>query len=202
MQWRKQPETLCLRTGICAGQQHASIKHHIKTALLYKCNSDHYTSTWKITCCSPPGSALFISHEEKKKDYMNINHSLKLLISRSTLKFISDCLNIKFCPKCSDMGLSWCCDTWLAGVTRVRQQSKEGSYVGAAPSWLIGDAGWGRWLIDWGWLGDKQCSGLAHQGAALSVTIIPDCLCPLPPPSHPLPLSTSPSPPLGIHTVL
>lgn len=47
---------------------------------------------------------------------------------------------------------------------------------------------------------------LAHQGAALSVTIIPDCLCSTPPPqalpppltySPPRPPSTSRSPPLG-----
>lgn len=36
---------------------------------------------------------------------------------------------------------------------------------------------------------------LAHQGAALSVTIIPDCLCSTPPQALPPPLTYSPPPP-------
>lgn len=56
-----------------------------------------------------------------------------------------------------------------------------------------------REMIDWLRLVRWQTmQRLAHQGAALSVAIIPDCLC-FPPHTHPLPMSTSSSTPLGLH---
>lgn len=112
MQQTNKPKTFC--------KQHASIKRYFTTTLLNKCNSDHYASVWIITCCGPPVSALFICHETK--NYMNIKHSFKLVFSKSTLTFNSHSFNIESCPTCSDMGLTCCCDTWLAGVTWTREQ--------------------------------------------------------------------------------
>lgn len=92
------------------------------------------------------------------------------------------------------MGLTRCRDTWLAGVTRARQQGAGRALCGRSAGLIDRWCGL-REMIDWLRLVRWQTmQRLAHQGAALSVTIIPDCLCSTPPPKHSPHLSPTPPP--------
>lgn len=136
----------------CVIKDTLQTKHYIAPALLVKqlhISEDNYLS-WSTWLCN-----IHLSRKEKQVHEYQASQT----ISFSFWKFITCSSNIEFIPWCGDLGLTGCCDTWLASVTRAGRWSNEGPCEeGIAPSWVIGDTGWGRWLIDWGWLGDKQCS--------------------------------------------